>query len=90
MPDPAAEPSYWLYTVLAERRDDFVAALAARGIAASTAHRRNDAHCVFADSAAPLPGLDDFAARMLHIPCGWWVVGRRRASASPPRSRAGW
>jgi dTDP-4-amino-4,6-dideoxygalactose transaminase len=76
--DLAAEPSYWLYSVLAERRDDLIRRLAERGIAASTVHRRNDWHSVFADSRCPLPGLDTFYARMVHLPCGWWVTDEDR------------
>ncbi len=70
---PRAEPSYWFYTVLAERRDDLARYLTGRGIGNSLAHRRNDRHSVFAASRRALPGLDWFFSRMLHIPCGWWV-----------------
>jgi perosamine synthetase len=87
--EPAAEPSYWFYTLLVERRDDFIAHLAAHGIAASTVHRRNDAHSVFADSRTALPGLDAFAARMVHIPCGWWVGDEDRERIASV-VRAGW
>ena len=72
--DDAAEPAYWLYTILVERRDELVRLLAERGIAAGTVHRRNDLHSVFASSRRELPGLDEFDARMLHLPCGWWVT----------------
>ncbi|HEX8954845.1 MAG TPA: DegT/DnrJ/EryC1/StrS family aminotransferase [Burkholderiaceae bacterium] len=68
-----AEPSYWFYTVLAENRDGLMRHLAARGIASSPAHKRNDLHSVFAASRAELPGLDAFYRDMLHIPCGWWI-----------------
>lgn len=68
-----AEPSYWFYTVLVERRDDFIRLLAEHGISASLVHRRNDQHTVFGDSRADLPGLDAFYREMVHIPCGWWV-----------------
>jgi len=68
-----AEPSYWFYTVLVERRGDFVRHLADRGIATSLAHKRNDLHTVFAASRTPLPVLDAFYSRMIHLPCGWWV-----------------
>ncbi len=68
-----AEPSYWFYTVLAERRDALMRHLAAHGIASSLAHKRNDLHSVFAASRCDLPGLDVFYRDMLHIPCGWWV-----------------
>ncbi len=59
--------------MLVDRRPDFIAHLAGRGIAASTVHRRNDHHSVFAAARTPLPGLDAFTERMVHIPCGWWV-----------------
>lgn len=77
--DAEAEPSYWFYTVMAERSDDLARHLAARGIATSKAHRRNDEHTVFAGSRRPLPGLDAFYPRMLHLPCGWWVGDEERA-----------
>lgn len=69
-----ATPAYWMYTVLAERRDDFARHLTDAGVECSTVHRRNDAHSVFAASRSHLPGLDSFYSRMLHIPCGWWVT----------------
>lgn len=72
--DGVAEPSYWLYTILVERREELARLLSERGIAAGTVHRRNDLHSVFASSRTELPGLDDFAGRMLHLPCGWWVT----------------
>lgn len=71
--DPEAEPSYWFYTVLAERRDDLARYLAENGIGNSLVHKRNDLHSLFATSWTPLPGVDSFYSRMLHIPCGWWV-----------------
>jgi dTDP-4-amino-4,6-dideoxygalactose transaminase len=71
--DACAEPSYWFYTVLAERRDNLQRYLAENGISSSLAHKRNDLHSVFSSSRRQLPGLDWFYPRMLHIPCGWWV-----------------
>jgi dTDP-4-amino-4,6-dideoxygalactose transaminase len=76
--DSAAEPSYWFYTVLADRRDDLSRYLTEKGIGNSQAHRRNDLHSIFASSRRELPGLDCFYARMLHIPCGWWVSDEER------------
>lgn len=73
-----AEASYWFYTVLAEDRAGLERHLGARGIDCSRAHRRNDAHSVFAASRRPLPGLDRFWEQMLHIPCGWWVGPEER------------
>jgi len=76
--DAAAEPSYWFYTVLAERRDDLARRLTELGIGNSLAHKRNDRHSVFAASRCELPGLDRFYDAMLHIPCGWWVGDAER------------
>jgi len=76
--DPKAEPSYWLYTILSDRRDDLARYLTEKGIECSQAHRRNDEHPVFASARRPLPGLDAFYRRMLHIPCGWWVSDEDR------------
>lgn len=77
--DPGAKPAHWLYTVLAERRDDLAKCLIEAGVECSQAHRRNDEHPVFAESRVHLPGLDHFYGRMLHIPCGWWVTDAQRA-----------
>ncbi len=76
--DKGAEPSYWFYTVLAERRDDLSRYLTEQGIGNSQAHKRNDLHSVFASTGCVLPGLDFFYSRMLHIPCGWWVTDEER------------
>lgn len=76
--DAVAEPSYWFYTVLAERRDDLSRKLSDYGIGSSLAHKRNDFHSIFSQSRKELPGLDSFYSRMLHIPCGWWVTNEDR------------
>jgi len=87
--DPDATAAYWLYTVLADRRDDLARCLTEAGIGCSQAHRRNDEHPVFAESRTELPGLDCFFSRMLHIPCGWWVTGEQREYVVD-RIRRGW
>jgi perosamine synthetase len=87
--DAQAEPSYWFYTVLVERRDDFVRRLAEAGIATAPAHKRNDLHSVFAASRAPLPALDAFYPKMIHLPCGWWVTDADRESIATV-IREGW
>jgi perosamine synthetase len=68
------EPSYWLYTMKVERRDDFIHMMTENGIAASPLHLRNDRHQVFKAQNAHLPNLDKFYDEFVHIPCGWWVT----------------
>lgn len=67
------QPSYWLYTMKVENRENFCEMMNARGITASPLHHRSDTHSVFRESKCDLPGLDEFYAHFVHIPCGWWV-----------------
>ena len=76
---PHTEPSYWLYTMKVERRDDFCRHMEANGVAASPLHLRNDRHSVFGESKRELPHLDQFYTEFVHIPCGWWVAPEDRA-----------
>jgi perosamine synthetase len=87
--DSVARPSHWLYTVLAERRDGLARSLVDAGIECSQVHRRNDLHPVFGSARCELPGLDDYYARLLHIPCGWWLSDDDREYIAD-RIRRGW
>jgi dTDP-4-amino-4,6-dideoxygalactose transaminase len=84
-----AEPSYWFYTVMAEKRDNLSRYLSENGIENSQVHKRNDLHSLFASSRCDLPGVDYFYSRMLHIPCGWWVNDEDRAFIADT-IRRGW
>lgn len=76
--DAAAQPSYWLYTLLSDHAEDIEKALNAAEVMASKLHRPNNFHSIFNCSKKPLPGLDRFYKRLLHIPCGWWVSDEDR------------
>lgn len=78
--EPNTEPSYWLYTLKVDNRDDFCKALESRGITASQLHHRTDTHSVFAESRCDLPHMDDWYEHFVHIPCGWWVDDEIRTS----------
>lgn len=67
------EPSYWLYTLLVKRREDFIKHLHSNGVTASPLHLRNDKHSIFKSLKGSLPNLDIFYESFVHIPCGWWV-----------------
>lgn len=75
---PNTEPSYWLYTMKVERRDDFIKMMEAHGVTASPLHHRSDTHSVFAESRCSLPGMEKFYSEFVHIPCGWWVTDSDR------------
>lgn len=73
-----ARPSPWVYTLLADRRDDLMRRLNGAGIQASRVHLRNDRYSCFRAEKCALPGVDKFASRALSIPCGWWVSPEQR------------
>jgi dTDP-4-amino-4,6-dideoxygalactose transaminase len=67
------EPSYWLYTLVVKRREDFIKHLHYNGVTASPLHLRNDRHSIFKTPKGSLPNLDIFYESFVHIPCGWWI-----------------
>ena len=75
---PAAQSAYWVYTLLADRRDDLLRALRGRGVQASRVHLRNDSYSCFGTGRVDYPGVETFAGRCLSIPCGWWVTEEDR------------
>jgi len=64
--------SYWLYTAIVDRRDDFIKYMNSNDIMCSPLHLRNDRHSVF-QAATNLVGLDSFYERFIHWGCGWWL-----------------
>lgn len=75
---PDTEPSYWLYTIKVDRRDDFITSMKKNGVTASPLHLRNDRHSIFNVKNNKMPGLDEFYQSFVHIPCGWWLSNQDR------------
>lgn len=71
---PDSRSAYWVYTFLVRDRDRLMSELKSSGIQASKVHLRNDIYGCFGTGAADLPGVREFSARTLSIPCGWWVT----------------
>ena len=66
-------PNYWVYTILAENRDELLEKFREKGYYASKMHLRNDLYSVFNSSAKDYIGVNEFYNKQLNIPCGWWV-----------------
>jgi perosamine synthetase len=72
-------PSYWIYMIKVDRRDDFAKMMTDAGIAVNVAHIRNDGYTCFKDTnhvinvGEELPGLKEFNDKYISIPCGWWL-----------------
>jgi perosamine synthetase len=60
--------AYWLFTVLVERREDFIRKLAGNGIPASVVHLRIDHNSVFGGLRGDLSGQEAFNQCQLAIP----------------------
>ena len=60
--------AYWLFTVLVERREEFIRKLADNGIPASVVHLRIDHNSVFGGLRDDLPGQAEFNARQVAFP----------------------
>ena len=74
-----ARSAYWVYTFLAPERDRLLGRLRRDGIQASRVHLRNDVYTAFGSGPEDLPGVREFSARCLSVPCGWWVTDEERS-----------
>lgn len=77
LPDrEGVEPSYWLYTVLTDRAEEFISFFRSKGIEASKIHKLTHKHSIFcADDFFP-DRLPKFFEKMVHIPIGPWLSER--------------
>jgi perosamine synthetase len=62
------DSAYWLFTVLVERREDFIRALKSKNIPTSVVHLRIDKNSVFGVHATGLPGQEKFNDTQIAIP----------------------
>lgn len=61
------ESAHWIYTMLVERREDFVAAMTTRGIPTGVVHQRIDRNAIFG-GAGRLDGQEFFDGRQIALP----------------------
>jgi dTDP-4-amino-4,6-dideoxygalactose transaminase len=76
--DPRMESSYWIYSLLVERKDDFARYMKECGIVTSQVHERNDIHSCLSKYRVQLPNLDNIKNKLSAIPVGWWVTKEDR------------
>jgi len=65
---PDRQSSCWVYTILVEEREAFVAALSARGVPASVVHQRIDRNRVLGGCRGDLPSQTWFDERQVALP----------------------
>ena len=66
--EPDRTSAYWLFTLLVERREDFIHKLGENNIPASVVHLRIDHNSVFGGLRSDLPGQTEFNERQIAIP----------------------
>jgi perosamine synthetase len=65
---PDREHAYWLFTLLVERREEFIRKLAAGDIPSSIVHRRIDGNSILGGLREGLEGQERFGASQISIP----------------------
>lgn len=70
---PDRQSSHWIFTIMVDKRDDFVNYMKEKGIATSRVHDRNDKHPCFKEFSVDLPNTTYVCNNMICIPCGWWL-----------------
>jgi dTDP-4-amino-4,6-dideoxygalactose transaminase len=76
--DPRMDSSFWIYSLLVERKQDFMDYMKECGIMVSQVHERNDIHSALREYKTLLPNLDKITPRLISIPVGWWVTKEQR------------
>jgi len=67
-------PSYWLCTVEADKRDDLKRKLADNGIESDPTHYRNDRYTVYGGRVYNCPNMDYLEDRYLLLPMHYYVT----------------
>jgi perosamine synthetase len=66
--DPDRTHAYWLFTLLVEKRENFIRKLAERKIPASVVHLRIDHNSIFGGINEDLNGQAEFNQKQVSIP----------------------
>lgn len=72
------ESAWWLFTILVNRKNEFIEYMKNKNIIASQVHQRNDIHSCVSKFKEQLPFLDVIETQMVCIPVGWWVTENDR------------
>ena len=76
--DSRMDSSFWIYSMLVERKQEFMDYMKQCGIIVSQVHERNDIHSCVRDFKTILPNLDKIAPKLISVPVGWWVNEENR------------
>ena len=72
------QSAFWIYSMLVDRKEDFMDYMKECNIMVSKVHERNDIHSCLNEFKSSLPTLDEVTPRLISIPVGWWVTDEQR------------
>ena len=75
---PDRDSAFWIYSMLVDKKDDFMDWMKECGIMVSQVHERNDMHSCLSEFNSHLPNLDKITPKLISIPVGWWVTNENR------------
>jgi len=76
--EEGSESSFWIYSFLVDRKDDFMKHMKEQEIMVSQVHERNDIHSCVKEFKSHLPSLDKITPKLISIPVGWWITHEER------------
>lgn len=76
--DPRMDSTFWIYSFLVDKKQEFMDYMKECGIMVSQVHERNDIHSCVRDFKSHLPNLDKIQPKLISIPVGWWVTEQDR------------
>lgn len=76
--NPNHKSSFWIYSMLVDRKQDFMDKMKTDNIMVSQVHERNDIHSCVVKYRSSLPTLSTIAPKLISIPVGWWVTKKER------------
>lgn len=76
--DPRMDSSFWIYSLLVDKKQNFMDYMKECGIIVSQVHERNDIHSCVREYKTLLPNLDKITPKLISIPVGWWVSKEER------------
>ena len=65
-------PNYWVFGLLVENKRQAIEYFREKGWYASGVHLNNNRYSIFGKQDS-LPGVEEFYAHFVAIPCGWWI-----------------
>jgi len=76
--DPRMDSAFWIYSMLVDKKQNFMDYMKECGIVVSQVHERNDIHTCVRDYKTLLPSLNTITPKLISIPVGWWVTEEDR------------